>query len=517
MTYTVLHNKKSLTKILDDQGNPMDFNITSNIVKDFFQFCTDHKNSIIIWCHEELLDRINQKVIEKELYHNRIMISFSTSGNYVIDKRIGYVDHTVFINVNREVLYPTWLMSSDVGAMHIESLLEFSELSNSINNFDEFLCTVAKLGQSEGLITRSVPELISDKSKVSIDQNADMNRLFRFVKKNYSIKWVLILFLNCFFYEKRFLLFQLINTSFQSRYKLKIELNEIKREKHKNNKSSDSFKVDVIIPTLKRKSYLYDVLKDLSNQTILPQKVIIIEQEANKEAKSELDYLNKEIWPFEIVHEFIHQLGACNARNLALSKVTNEWVFFADDDIRFESNLFEEVNYNIQKYHSNTCMISCLLEGEQVKSNIVVQSAMFGSGTSFVKSESLKGVNFKKEHEFGYGEDSDFGMQLRNNGTDILFFPSIKMTHLKAPTGGFRYEHKFPWSKEAMQPKPSPTVMAYWLKHSTKEQLLGYKSLLFILFYKEQKIKNLIKYISLMKKRWEISKYWALKMIDNEV
>jgi GT2 family glycosyltransferase len=37
--------------------------------------------------------------------------------------------------------------------------------------------------------------------------------------------------------------------------------------------------------------------------------------------------------------------------------------------------------------------------------------------------------------EFGYGEDTDFGMQLRNKGFDVIYFPDLKITHLKAPMG----------------------------------------------------------------------------------
>ena len=59
--------------------------------------------------------------------------------------------------------------------------------------------------------------------------------------------------------------------------------------------------------------------------------------------------------------------------------------------------------------------------------------------------------------------------------------------------------------------------MAYNLKHLTKEQLSGYKTLLFIKFYTNQKIKNPIKYFNMMKKKWDVSVYWAKKMINNEV
>ena len=63
--------------------------------------------------------------------------------------------------------------------------------------------------------------------------------------------------------------------------------------------------------------------------------------------------------------------------------------------------------------------------------------------------------------EFGFGEDADFGMQLRNQGYDVLYLPEPEILHLKAPIGGFRTKPVLQWQNESIQPKPSPTVMLY--------------------------------------------------------
>lgn len=117
--------------------------------------------------------------------------------------------------------------------------------------------------------------------------------------------------------------------------------------------------------------------------------------------------------------------------------------------------------------------------------------------------------------EYGYGEDTDFGMQLRNSGIDILYYPFSTMLHLKAPVGGFRVKPTFLWSKDVIQPKPSPTLMLFNLKYKTNEQLNGYKLLLFLKYYKVQHIKNPIRYFFNFKKQWEKSLYWALELKKN--
>ena len=49
--------------------------------------------------------------------------------------------------------------------------------------------------------------------------------------------------------------------------------------------------VDVIIPTLGRKEHIYNFLTDLSNQSQVPDQVIIVEQNADKNSKSDLDFI----------------------------------------------------------------------------------------------------------------------------------------------------------------------------------------------------------------------------------
>ncbi len=90
-----------------------------------------------------------------------------------------------------------------------------------------------------------------------------------------------------------------------------------------------------------------------------------------------------------------------------------------------------------------------------------------------------------------------------------MYFPHIKLVHLKAPIGGFRTKVVKPWENENIQPKPSPTIMLFYLKHQSKFQINGYKTVLFFKFFKLQSNKNVITYILQMKKCWNKSVSWA--------
>ena len=256
-------------------------------------------------------------------------------------------------------------------------------------------------------------------------------------------------------------------------------------------------------------------MTDFAKQTVLPKKIIIIEQNADVNANSELDYLHNQTWPFQIIHKFIHQTGACNARNLALDLTTSEWVFLADDDNRFESNLLEEIFFKINKFGLDCTTTSYLQSFENKRYFVTHQFDTLGSGNSFVKKSALKNIKFDTNFEYGYGEDTDFGMQLRKNGVDVVLLDSPDIEHLKAPIGGFRTRFVFDYEKDVIQPKPSPTVILHKLKHNSKKQILAFKWRSFFKFYGEQNIKNPVLYYKNFKLKWNKSEYLAQQLLSS--
>ena len=92
---------------------------------------------------------------------------------------------------------------------------------------------------------------------------------------------------------------------------------------------------------------------------------------------------------------------------------------------------------------------------------VAIDQKVFGTSHAFVKSSSFKELQFNMGFEFGYGEDNDFGMQLRNRGFDIVYISTSQILHLKAPMGGFRTKPVLRWHEDEIQPKPSPTVTVY--------------------------------------------------------
>lgn len=485
-----------------------------SIIACFFEMAKKYPDRLIFWCHISQKGNLNFEAIKKVFHHQKIMASYTTSRFFYLPESIGYVEESLFINVNKDVPFPTWQMSSCVGGIQAAVLLAAENVVSKQKDFDYFLVSLAKLMMPKGLLCYSAPSLLLNISSEKRDLKvASSFVLFRFVKEHYRTRWLFLLLFNFLLYEKRLLIFAFISALFYKQLKVSDgHFDSIAMVSSKNGEMRGS--IDVVIPTIGRKKYLYDVLCDLRFQSCLPARVIIVEQNPISTSESELDYLSGEDWPFEIVHHFTHQTGACNARNIALEHVVSDWVFLADDDIRIESDFFIKAFAVLHHYQNEVVTFNCLQKGEKVVFECVFQWSTFGSGCSMISKEALGKLRFDMKYEFGFGEDADFGMQLRNRGYDVLYVPEPQILHLKAPIGGFRSKYVFAWQDEELQPKPSPTVMSFLLAYHTPKQLLGYKTVLFFKFYSKQSIKNPIRYYLNFTKRWRRSVYWAEKLSE---
>lgn len=478
-----------------------------------FEIAQKYPEELVIWYHVSQQGNLNFEAFDSIFHHKKIMASFHPTENYLLDA-IGYVDQSPFIKLPKNVTYPTFQMSSLVGGIHA-SVLNCNPFKNSDVAFDYFLNSLAKQFMRVGLFCYSEPRLLLE-NRNTINSKSNFYDLFRFTRQHYKTRWVFLLFFNLLVYEKRLKMLPfLYSFLFKRRFQQDDVLDSVAVKSNRSSSSEQT--IDVIIPTIGRKKYLYDVLKDLSAQTHLPVNVIIVEQNPLPDSSSELDYLTSEPWPFHIDHTFTHQAGACNARNIALSKVTSEWVFLNDDDNRFENNLLVDILSKISQYGIKVATTSYLQPFEEKKIKVVHQSSIFGSGNSFLNKSILEKVKFDSRFEFGYGEDNNFGLQMKIEGYDVIYFPDPSIIHLKAPNGGFRVNFYKQWDNEEIKPLPSPTIMLLKDLHYTKHQILGYKFIYFFKRWKSNFFKiNPIVHFQKFNKNWKSSYYW-MNVIKREV
>ena len=511
----ILVHKRALVpvKVISFGGEEIQLD-SSSCTAALWELAGRFPNELIGWCEESFVEHLELEKWEEIFHHDLIMASYAVETTF-LPERIGYVEQLPFANLNREVLYGTWRMSRDVGGIQAKVLNRFKPLMGKIENFEYLLNSVAKLGQQNSLFCYSAPGLVKHRHSENISYTASKQQLFSFVYQHYNSVWLVVLIWCLYKYENELSLNSFLRGFKKQKYfQKKVDLSKITISPGTKLKLLNT--IDVIIPTMGRPDHLYNVLKDLAEQTRLPEKVVIIEQNSNTASISALDFLKNEQWPFEIIHHFIHQTGACNARNIGLKEVASEWVFFADDDIRIKPDTIDKALQETRKYKIDALNMNCKQEGEKTVFDKVRQWGSFGSGTSIVRASFAKNCSFSLIYEHGYGEDMDFGMQLRNLGCDIVYHPELVLHHLKASVGGFREKHAMEWEIGNPRPKPSPTIMAFAKKYFSSQQMLGYKMKMFLQNYRSQKEKNPFIYYSNMNKKWSSSEFWAEQLLRNE-
>jgi len=465
-------------------------------------------DAVLIWCDERLSDFLNLEQVAELMHHNKQMFSFNVANRNYLTPLIGFCEEaSPFIPIRYDVQYPTWQMSAQVGVVHAAVVKAFARYLYANDPFDYFLNSFAKRAMRSGLLCYSAPSLLKPGAPKISSAQANVYTVFKFVRQHYRMRWTSLLLLNMIVYKRAFPFLPYLFSLFHARRNSDDKVfSEIPVQSKRDIISTGD--LDVIIPTIGRREHFHNVLKDLAAQTYLPKRVIVVEQNPDTNRISELDFITSEKWPFEIDHVFTHRTGACAARNVALMRTQSEFVFMADDDIRFGPNLLADVFQYFRKTGNDIIQAACPQPGETIHETTIFQHPVLGSGCLFLKQKCLDGVWFSPGFEFGYGEDKDFGMQLRNKGYDILLVPFVHVLHLKAPMGGFRVKPTHSWSNEPIQPKPSPTVMLHMIRNMTDEQLKGYKT---VYFFKNlgNRSKNPFKGYAKFKQAWQSSVYWA--------
>ncbi|WP_336127235.1 glycosyltransferase family 2 protein [Mesoflavibacter sp. CH_XMU1422-2] len=505
----ILHDNNIIREVLDKNQATIQYDQSIKLIESFIYLAKTYPDELLIWCHIDIKDDLNLKAINSVFHHKRVMASYHPHLNYILSNKIGYVDQSFYLKVNKNTRFTTWLSTSLVGGVHASIVNKLSKSITNKSNFDYFLNSLAKLGMSQGLFCYSEPQLLKRLTKKEMKtKKISEYDLYRFVREHYKWFWVYFLTLSDLVYNRKLMLLPLLKSLFYKQIKKDFKLSEISIQSNKSLCKDKT--VDVIIPTIGRKEYLYNVLLDLSKQTLLPKNVIIVEQNPDKNALTELDYLTTQNWPFSIKHTFTHQTGVCNARNVALSQVESEWTLLGDDDNRLEDDVIARL-LNAVCIHGVKAGTTVYIQPNEIQKYFVTaQTSFFGAGNSLIKSDLLDILKFDKRYEFNYGEDNDFGMKIKQLGCDVIFFSDIKILHLKAPMGGYRTRFKHPWESEKILPKPSPTIMLLNKSYFTDEQFKAYKLLYFIRRYKSSSLfKNIFKFRRRFLKEWQVSLKWA--------
>lgn len=277
--------------------------------------------------------------------------------------------------------------------------------------------------------------------------------------------------------------------------------------------------VSLIIPTMKRQVFSQFLLNDHKNQSYQITEAVIVD--ATPEEERDVKFYNQADFDFKIKTKWQTTKGSCRARNEAMELCTGDYIIFADDDIRILPEFVENHIRLLQTYNAAACNGLDIMAKDQSQGISDLKEALakmidrwkvgvsptFSNANSCVKREWVQklignDINF----DGGYGEDSDYGLNIVKQGGVLLHNPFSANLHLKPPIGGYRWwgsqskvlgnkRKKQPWEIEKtvkyITPVPSPTITYGVIKHFTKRQAKEWRMKYFFLYLFKNDIKTL--------------------------
>jgi glycosyltransferase involved in cell wall biosynthesis len=235
----------------------------------------------------------------------------------------------------------------------------------------------------------------------------------------------------------------------------------------------DSVGVSVIIPTLNRYDYLFDVLRQLEKQTFKNFEVIIVDQ--SEPFKSE--FYNQ----FELNIKLVRQNkpGLWKARNTGVLKAINDLVLFCEDDISIENDWIDQHRTCLAIFDADISSGMFYPENEKrpKKDEIYRIAYQFSSANSMVRRKVFEKIGlFDLQFEGKRMGDGEFGLRAYQEGFNSIFNPFASCLDLKASKGGLREFGSWDSlrSKSLFAPKPNPSVLYLIRKYFGKYNALFY-------------------------------------------
>lgn len=226
--------------------------------------------------------------------------------------------------------------------------------------------------------------------------------------------------------------------------------------------------VSVVIPTKNRKEDLLKAIKSISNQSILPKELIVIDQ-------SDIPLFNDDILLINnillnkvrfVYHNDISISGLVEAKDFSLKLTTCNLISFLEDDVIIEYNYFEEViNGFIRNPQMKGCCGIVINTNETNKfyvflhrishlgifkdirpyifkkhqknySKNLIRSQAISGGISTWSKDVFDYIQFDKFNNFHLLEDIDFSTRVfKFYSNDLYINPAVRLIHNSSPLG----------------------------------------------------------------------------------
>ena len=111
-----------------------------------------------------------------------------------------------------------------------------------------------------------------------------------------------------------------------------------------------SINLSVCIATYRRADQLRALLEDLTRQTLLPDEVVIADNDASGSARPVVEAFEAAGAPFRLVYAIQPERGISITRNVTVHRSSGQWLAFVDDDERAPPEWLERLMQAAQAY-----------------------------------------------------------------------------------------------------------------------------------------------------------------------
>jgi len=213
-------------------------------------------------------------------------------------------------------------------------------------------------------------------------------------------------------------------------------------------------KLSVCIATYRRNERLAEVLDDLRRQTLLPEQVVVVDNDAAAGARSLIESQRAAGVPFRLDYAVQPERNIARTRNRTVQLAAGDWLAFVDDDERVPSDWLQRLMEAAERFQAQGVLAPVeprlgpgapdwIRRGkfydfphQPEGASVPLNCMRFGN--VLLQGEALRAEPgpFDERYALGTGEDGDLLVRLANKGARIVWtetapvFEPIEATRL---------------------------------------------------------------------------------------
>jgi len=181
-------------------------------------------------------------------------------------------------------------------------------------------------------------------------------------------------------------------------------------------------KVSAVIVTFNNAVMLKNLLADLSNQTLLPDEIIVVDSAS----KDNTSMMVKNEFPDVRYLRLPENTGSAGGyyEGIKAALANSDLIWTLDDDVRLERDSLEELVKGFEKLDTAVELSSVRSVGVRQPNVAPHRLDIFPWRGSLIKTEIIKKYSLPIKEFFIYGEDLEYAMRFNSKGLHCYWIPS---------------------------------------------------------------------------------------------